>query len=67
MESRIVDLEIRMSHQEAALEALTASDLTQQRALEHLRAELALIKSLLRDLTPAAVASQEQETPPPHY
>ncbi len=67
MESRIDDLEIRMTHQEAALESLTSSDLAQQRQLDDLRAELEMIKSMLRDLAPAAVASQDQETPPPHY
>lgn len=67
LEARIVDLEIRLAHQEAAIEALTVSDLAKQRELERVQAELERIKGLLRDLSPAAVVSQDQETPPPHY
>lgn len=67
MEARIVDLEIRLAHQEAAIEALTAADLAKERELQHLRAELERLKGLLQDLAPGAVVGQEQETPPPHY
>lgn len=67
MENRIVDLEIRLAHQEAAIEVLTASDLAKQRELERLQAELQRIKGLLQDLAPGAVVGEDQETPPPHY
>ena len=66
MEARIVDLEIRLAHQEAAIETLTAADLAKTRELTQLRLELERVKSLLQELAPAAVVSQDQETPP-HY
>lgn len=67
MEARIVDLEIRLAHQEAAIETLTTCDLARQRDLERLRADLEQIKGMLRELAPGAVGSEDQETPPPHY
>lgn len=67
MEHRIADLEVRLSYQEAAIDELTRTNLTQQQIIEDLRAELELLKSLLQELAPAAVAPAAEETPPPHY
>jgi len=67
MESRLEDLEIRISHQDAALEELTRASLAQQQRIEMLSAQIDYLKSLLKDLTPSAVASRSEETPPPHY
>lgn len=66
MEARIVDLEIRLAHQEAAIEALTAADLVRQRELQQLRAELDGLRSLLRELAPGAADRGAPEIPP-HY
>lgn len=67
MESRLTDLEIRLTHQEAALEELTQAVLEQDRLIVDLRGELEHIKGLLKDLAPSAVAPASEETPPPHY
>ena len=67
MESRLIDLEIRLTHQEAALEELTDSVMQQQRLLESMTLELERLKGMLADLAPAAVAPASEETPPPHY
>ncbi|HEY9148701.1 MAG TPA: SlyX family protein [Gammaproteobacteria bacterium] len=67
MESRLEDLEIRSAHLEAEQEQLTKMVLSQQQTIEELRAQLDYMKSLLRDMAPSAVASQADETPPPHY
>ena len=67
MESRLDDLEIRQTHQELALEQLTHSHLELRRQLEQVQAELNYMKSLLRELSPSAVAPPGEETPPPHY
>lgn len=67
MESRLEDLEIRITHQDAALEELTRASLAQQQRIEALSAQIDYLKSLLKDLTPSAVASRSEETPPPHY
>lgn len=67
MESRITDLEIRLTHQEAALEELTLNMLRQQKTIETMGRELEQIKRLLRDLAPSQIAPLSEETPPPHY
>lgn len=67
MESRIEDLEIRSAHLEAEQEQLTRSLLEQQKTIEELRDQIEYLKSLLKDLSPSAVATRAEETPPPHY
>lgn len=67
MESRLDDLEIRLTHQELAIEQLTLSNLTLEKRLERVQGELDYLKSLMRELSPSAVAAQADETPPPHY
>lgn len=67
MESRLEDLEIRIAHQEAAIEELTRTNLAQQQQLEALQVQIGYLKSLIKELSPSAVASRSEETPPPHY
>jgi len=67
MEDRITDLEIRLAHLEAAIDELTTTVLRQQKALQESGEQLEFVKSLLADLSPAAVRPQSEETPPPHY
>jgi SlyX protein len=67
MESRIEDLEIRLTHIEAEQEQLTLTVLQQQKAMDAMQARIDYLTSLLKNLAPAAVASREEETPPPHY
>lgn len=67
MESRIDDLEIRSAHLEVEQEQLTRTVLEQQKVIEELHAQVEYLKTLVRDMAPSAVASQADETPPPHY
>jgi len=67
MESRIEDLEIRLTHIEAEQEQLTLNYLQQQKTLDQLLEQIELLKSMIKNLGPSAVAPQSEETPPPHY
>jgi SlyX protein len=67
MESRFEDLEIRIAHQELALEELTRTTLAQQQRINELTVQIDYLKSLVKELSPSAVASRSEETPPPHY
>ncbi len=67
MESRIEDLEIRLTHIEAEQEQLTLTLLQQQKAMNEMTTRIDYLASLLKNLSPSAVASREDETPPPHY
>ena len=67
MESRIMDLEMRLTHLEASLEELTDSLLRQERVTQHLTAELEQVRAILREPADSPVVPQPLDTPPPHY
>ena len=67
MESRIIDLEARFSHHDASIDEITQTVLKQQTQIEKLSDELEQVKSILRDFSSSNLASEEEETPPPHY
>ena len=67
METRLTDLEIRLTHHEAALEEINGVLLKQQTILDSLVKDLAMLQRQWRDMTPNNIASPEEETPPPHY
>ena len=67
MENRLEDIETRMAYQEASIEELTDAMLSQQKTIEALQAQLDYFKSVLKELTPSAVAPMSEETAPPHY
>lgn len=67
MEDKITDLEIRLTHQEAAIEEMNSVLLKQHKQLESIMADLALLQKQLRDMRDSNIADPSQETPPPHY
>lgn len=67
MEERITDLEIRLTHQDDAMEELTRVVLVQEKELKRLNKEIEQLKAMLKDVAVSAVASEAEETPPPHY
>jgi SlyX protein len=66
-ETRVIDLEIRLTHQEATLQALNDMIADQQRLIDQLRKDVDTLKRQLRDLSPADIAAPWEEPPPPHY
>lgn len=67
MEAKLTDLEIRLTHHEAALEEINEVLLKQHGMLESLHGDVAALQRQLRDMTPSDIASSAEETPPPHY
>ncbi len=67
MEQRLIDLESRLAFQDEAIEHLTATVLTQEKALAELQAEVARLKQLMIQLAPSQVGDRAEEPPPPHY
>lgn len=65
MESKIIDLEIRIAHQDASIEELTHTVLALEKQQAKLMRELEGFRSVLSQLS--LVAPQSEETPPPHY
>ncbi|MCW8825727.1 MAG: SlyX family protein [Gammaproteobacteria bacterium] len=67
MESRVAELEFRLTHQEVTLEELTQTNLDQQRQIEELKVQIKYLKSLINQSGKSAVGHESDETPPPHY
>lgn len=66
-DARLIDLEIRLTHQEATLQELNDVVAAQQGAIDQLRKEVEALTRQLRDMAPANIAAPWEETPPPHY
>lgn len=61
------ELQIRVTHQEAAIDELTAHSLRQQRQIDELIGHVERLQAQLRELTEAGSPAQFAEPPPPHY
>ncbi len=66
MESRITELEIRLTHQEAALDALTGTVSHYENSIQNIVDQLDHIKSMLKELAPG-IAGPTGNEKPPHY
>lgn len=66
-DTRAETLEIRLSHQEAAIDELTRTLLRQEQMLREQAQAIEKLEVQLRSLAGAPVAPAEDETPPPHY
>lgn len=67
MENRITDLEIRLTHQEAAMEEMNSVLLEQHKLIQRLRDEQAYLQRQLHDINTSNIADAADEAPPPHY
>jgi len=67
MENRIIDLETKIAYQEHTIQQLNDALAHQQQELTALKLTMAKLQELVRQLTPSNIASQAEETPPPHY
>lgn len=66
MMDAITELEERITHQELAIEELTASFLSQEKLIRKLNDELKSLMGLVREAIPPQNGSQSDEIPP-HY
>ena len=67
LESRVTDLEIRLTHQEAAIDGLTRTNLEQQKLIEQLQHEVDRLRSFVQELSSSPTGLTSDEPPPPHY
>ena len=67
MDERLIDLETRLAFQEDTLNHLNGVVAEQEQRIMRLERQLQDALVLLRALTPPDVATQAEETPPPHY
>ncbi|MDG6895202.1 SlyX family protein [Volucribacter amazonae] len=64
---RIKELEMKVTFQESVIEDLNQSLVAQQFLLDKIQRQLRHLANKLKDLQPSNIASQSEETPPPHY
>ena len=67
LRARIEELEIRLAHQDVAVEELTRQQLEQERLLREQAERMRRLETQLRAAAPGLVADSDEETPPPHY
>ena len=67
LEDRIAELEMKTAFQEQLLDELNQALVQQQFDMDKIQLQLRYLASKLKDMQPSNIASQAEETPPPHY
>lgn len=67
LQARLETVEVRLAHQEAALDELTRVLLEQERQLRDQADTIQRLELQLRATTASMIAAPDEETPPPHY
>lgn len=67
MQQHIIELETRIAFQEETIHQLSEELIRQCRDMDALRMEIEILKDRVRGLATTNIASQSEETPPPHY
>ena len=65
--TRLESLELRLMHQEAAIEELTRTVLQQEQLIATQVVAIERLEAMLRSLSDTNTASPGEEPPPPHY
>jgi SlyX protein len=66
-DARLIELEIRITHQEATLQTLNDVIAVQQRSIDQLYKDIETIKRQFNDIASSNLAMPGEESPPPHY
>ncbi|ODP99067.1 MULTISPECIES: SlyX family protein [Salinivibrio] len=67
LQQQIDDLECKVAFQEDTIEQLNDALTQQQGDIERMTVQIQYLVGKLKDVAPANIASQSEETPPPHY
>lgn len=67
METRVTELEIRLTHLEDTIEVLDETIIKQHDAIDLLQLQVAALEKKIKTSQASPVALESEETPPPHY
>ncbi len=67
LEERVLELETKISFQEASLDELTRTVSRQENHISLLQDELRALAARVRDLNASPLGDSAEEPPPPHY
>ncbi|MCV2885821.1 SlyX family protein [Aestuariibacter sp. AA17] len=67
VEDRLEELEMKVAFQENTIESLNDALASQQIQIEKLEFQLRHVVERVKQLKPSNIASEAEETPPPHY
>ncbi len=67
LQERIVHLESRVAFQDDTIEQLNQALTLQHQDLDKLKHQMTLLIKRLKEMNVSQIASQSEETPPPHY
>ncbi|AUD61567.1 MAG: SlyX family protein [Gammaproteobacteria bacterium] len=67
VQAQIEDLETKLAFQELTVEELNQEVIKLNRLVAHQQHQIHLLIGKLQDMEPSNMATQAEETPPPHY
>lgn len=67
VQAQIEDLETKLAFQELTVEELNQEVIKLNRLVAHQQQQIHMLIGKLQDMEPSNMATQAEETPPPHY
>lgn len=67
MNEKIIDLEIRIAHQQDHIDKLDDVIYQQQQTIDRLMERIDLLEKKFKTMTESNILKPEEDSPPPHY